>query len=385
MINSLISLTKDLISHPSITPNDHHCQNIIINYLKPLNFYIEPICFHDTHNLWAYRYGLKKKYQEPYTLLFLGHTDVVSPGNIKDWIYPPFLGLVHDGVLYGRGASDMKGALAAMLIATKKFITQHPNHTERIAFLITSDEEGNGLNGTTKVIESLMARNERINYCIVGEPSSKFRIGDIIKNGRRGSYTGILTIQGSSGHVAYPQFLTNPIHLINPILSELLTIQWDQNQSVLFPPTSMQITNIQSIPNNISNNITPNQLILKINFRFNDQCSIYNIQKKMHQVLSNYHVNYQIDWINPSLPYFSNPGKLSKIVTEVIKFYQKITPTLETTGGTSDGRFISKTGAEIIELGALNNTIHKANECINIADLELLSYIYLGIMKKILL
>lgn len=384
MINELTKLTQQLITQPSITPYDGFCQAIIAQYLKKLNFNIEHMNFHSTHNIWAYRKGFLKNFKE-HTLLFLGHTDVVSPGKIQDWSYPPFSGIIKKNILYGRGASDMKGAIAAMLVATKYFIKQHPQHRNRIAFLFTSDEEGAGLNGTMKIVDILLNRHERIEYCIIGEPSSELKLGDTIKNGRRGSYTGRLIIYGSQGHTAYPQFLKNPIHLSVPALSDLLNTSWDSKDSVLFPPTSMQITNIYSDPINNNNNVTPNQLILNFNFRFNDQSSMYIIQNHIKQILSTYNLVYNFDFKTVSEPYFSMPRKLADIVIDTIKCYQKITPQLKTTGGTSDGRFIIKMGSEIIELGALNCTIHKINECINLTDLELLSVIYLKIMEKILI
>lgn len=382
----LIALAKKLIKQPSITPNDYLCQDIITRYLKKLDFYVESMCFNDTQNTWAYRKGSKKKsLEEQNTLLFLGHTDVVSPGNPKYWKYPPFLGSIKNGILYGRGAADMKGAIAAMLMAVKCFVKKYPNHKHRIGFLITSDEEGTGLNGTCRVIESLLKRNERIDYCIIGEPSSQFTVGDVIKNGRRGSYTGRLTIYGSSGHSAYPQFLKNPIHLMIPVLSELLNkTVWDKEKSSLFPSTSIQFTNIYTDSNIFLNNITPNKLTLNFNFRFNDQSSIKKIKKNIDKVLLLHNLTYKISCESISEPYWSFPKKLTNVVIEVIKYYQKINPALETTGGTSDGRFVIKTGAEIIELGALNNTIHKIDECISLTDLYLLSRIYLKIMIKIL-
>lgn len=383
MTDTLIKLTQQLINQPSITPNDGFCQTIISQYLEKLNFKIEHMDFDDTHNIWAYHQGFQKKSKEC-TLLFLGHTDVVSPGNLQNWKYPPFSGIIKNNILYGRGTSDMKGAIAAMLVAAKHFIEQYPNYYGRLAFLFTSDEESSGLNGTIKVVNALLNRNEHIEYCVIGEPSSEFKLGDVIKNGRRGSYTGSLIIYGTQGHVAYPQFLKNPIHLSIPILSKLLNTTWDIKKSTLFPPTSIQITNIYTNNNN-NNNVTPNQLMVTFNFRFNDQSSVYIIQNNIKKILDTYCINYHINSEIVSEPYFSTPGKLADVVINIIKYYQKNIPKLKTTGGTSDGRFIIKMGPEIIELGALNNTIHKANEHIDLTDLKLLSTLYLEIMKKILL
>lgn len=388
MINSklLVTLAQKLINQPSITPQDCLCQDIIACYLKKLNFYTELMCFQDTQNIWAYRTGSSNiSTKQQCTLLFLGHTDVVPAENTQDWKYPPFSGCVHNGILYGRGASDMKGAIAAMLVAVKNFVEKYPNHKNRIAFLMTSDEEGTGLNGTVKVIESLLNRKEQIHYCIIGEPSSRSKIGDVLKNGRRGSYTGKLKIHGISGHTAYPQFLKNPIHLAIPALLTLLNnTTWDTKTSLLFPATSIQFTNIYTNSTKLFSNMTPNQLIVNFNFRFSDQTSVQKIKQNINNILSYYNLTYDIDQENTSEPYWSAPGTFTKVVIDIIKHYQKIKPILETTGGTSDGRFIKQMGSEIVELGALNQTIHKIDECIYLTDLYLLSSIYLNIMKKIL-
>lgn len=378
-MNLLNKLTIELINQPSTNLQKNYCHNIIINFLEKLNFTIELINFKDTINIWAYQ-G-EKKYNK--TLLFLGHTDVVDPGDINKWKYPPFAGCVCDHVLYGRGTSDMKGALAAMLIAIKNFLEKYPNYLGRIAVIITSDEEGSGINGTKKVIETLIQRNEKIEYCIVGEPSSTLKIGDVIKNGRRGSLTATLKIYGTQGHVAYPQFLKNPIHLTLPMLSTLVNTKWDQKSSKFFPSTTIQITNINT--NNNNNNITPDHITIHCNFRFNDQSSIYNIQQKIHEILKYYKLIYHTDFILSAEPYLSKTGTLTKIVIRTIENYQKIQPHIETTGGTSDGRFVAKMGTEIIELGALCSTIHKVNECIHLTDLKLLNIIYQKILENLFL
>ncbi|URJ29519.1 succinyl-diaminopimelate desuccinylase [Blochmannia endosymbiont of Camponotus modoc] len=379
--SALITLAQKLIQQPSVSPNHHSCHEIIANYLEKLNFNVELMRFDNTLNLWAF-HGCKKQ-QKCTTLLFIGHTDVVDPGDLQCWDYPPFSGLVHNNILHGRGAIDMKGALAAMLVAAANFIDQHPNYQGRVAFLITSDEEGSGINGTTKAVESLIARDEHINYCIVGEPSSQNQLGDVIKNGRRGSLIGQLTIHGSQGHVAYPQFSKNPIHLIIPALSDLLNTTWDRERSILFPPTSIQITNIYS--NNNNNNVTPHTVILNFNIRFNDKCSIDNIKRYINEIFTRHILPYNIDWKLSAEPYFSNPGKLTNVVVNAIKYYQKFEPRLETTGGTSDGRFIAKMGTEVIELGARNHMIHKVNEYIDLIDLKLLSSIYKKIIEDLIL
>lgn len=375
-MNSLQKLTIRLINQPSTHLKNHDCQKIITNFLKKLNFIVELMHFEDTINIWAYR-GNKKHT----TLLFLGHTDVVIPGNLHNWKYPPFSGTIHNHILYGRGASDMKGALAAMLIAVKNFIKKYPNHTGRLAFIITSDEEGSGKNGTIKVTKKLIQRNEKIDYCIVGEPSSQQQIGDIIKNGRRGSLTATLKIHGAQGHVAYPQLAKNPIHLVLPILSTFLNTTWDQKPSKFFPPTTIQFTDINT--NNTHDNIIPDQITLNFNFRFNDQTSVDHIKKYINKILIYHKLMYHINFKLSAELYFSKPGKLADIVIHTIKNQQKFLPKIETTGGTSDGRFISKMGSEIIELGALYRTIHKINECIHLTDLKLLNTIYQKIIEKL--
>lgn len=379
---ALQKLAIKLIKQPSTYPKHQGCCKIITKFLEKLHFIIELMHFQDTTNIWAYQE--KKRYTK--TLLFLGHTDVVTPGNLKNWNFPPFGGIIHNNVLYGRGASDMKGAIAAMLIAVHNFIQKYPNHTERIAFIFTSDEEGSGKNGTIKVIEQLVKRNEKIDYCIVGEPSSHIQIGDVIKNGRRGSLMVKLKIQGIQGHVAYPQFSQNPIHLILPVLSTILTTtSWDDHHQTSkkfpLPPTTIQITDINT--NNKNNNIVPEKIELNFNFRFNNHSSVNNIKRCMNKILTHYKLKYHIAFELSAEPYFSNPGKLANIITQVIKNQQKITPIIETTGGTSDGRFVAKTGAEIIELGTLHQTIHKTNECIHLTDLKKLNTIYQEIIEKL--
>lgn len=378
--STLISLAQRLIQQPSLNPSHHNCHEIIADYLKKINFNVELMRFDHTLNIWAFH---SSKAQPTCTLLFIGHTDVVDPGDLQCWDYPPFSGLIHNNTLHGRGAVDMKGALAAMLVAANNFINQNPNYPGRIAFLITSDEEGSGINGTKKSVESLIARNEHIDYCIVGEPSSEHQLGDVIKNGRRGSIIGQVTIHGSQGHVAYPQFSKNLIHSVIPALTDLINTTWDQEKSILFPPTIAQITNIHSNKNN--NNVTPHTIILNFNIRFNDKCSIDDIKKYTHKIFTYHALIYNIDWELSAKPYFSNPGKLTNVVINAIRYYQAFKPRLETTGGTSDGRFIAAMGTEVIELGARNHTIHKVNEYIDLTDLKLLHSIYQKIIEDLML
>ncbi|MGP1931259.1 MAG: succinyl-diaminopimelate desuccinylase [Arsenophonus sp. ET-YP4-MAG3] len=376
MICPVIKLTKQLIQQPSISPNDHGCQIILINRLKKLNFSIEVMLFNNTTNLWAL-HGKQGK-----TLAFAGHTDVVPAGTVKNWHYPPFTPILNNEFLYGRGAADMKGSLAAMIIAAEKFISNFPDHTGRLAFLITSDEEAKAINGTAKVVNKLIARNEQIDYCIIGEPSSQIKLGDIIKNGRRGSLTAKVIIYGVQGHIAYPYLANNPIHNSLPFLSELISKKWDIG-NVFFSPTSMQIFNVNS-DNNI-NNIIPGELIIQFNFRFNNEFTDQQIRQKVEKILKKHQLNYKIKWSLFGYPFLTKKGKLLNIVSDVIEKYCYYRPQLSTDGGISDGRFIAKMGAQIIELGPLNKTIHKPNECVSIADLNKLYLIYQEIMKKILL
>ncbi|XZQ54721.1 MAG: succinyl-diaminopimelate desuccinylase [Arsenophonus sp.] len=377
MICPVLNLTKQLIKQPSISPNDHGCQIILIKRLKKLDFSIEVMSFDNTTNLWAY-------HGEPQgeTLAFAGHTDVVPAGKIQDWRYPPFTPTLNNGLLYGRGAVDMKGSLAAMIIAAERFIIDFPNHAGRLAFLITSDEEDNSINGMAKVVDKLITRNEQIKYCIIGEPSSHVKLGDIIKNGRRGSLTATLIIKGTKGHIAYPHLANNPIHSSLQFLNELINKKWDIGNA-FFSPTSMQIFDIYS--DNTANNVIPSELVIKFNFRFSNELTEKEIHQKVEIILKKYQFNYKIEWLLSANPFLTKKGKLFNIVNEVIEQCCHYKPLLSTDGGTSDARFIAKMGSQIIELGHLNKTIHKVNECVSIFDLKQLCIIYNKIIKKILL
>jgi len=376
MICPVLKLAQQLIQQPSVSPDDNGCQTILINRLKKLGFSIEVMPFDDTTNLWAY-HG-----EEGETLAFAGHTDVVPPGATDNWRYPPFTPTLNNGLLYGRGAADMKGSLAAMVIAAERFISDFPNHSGRLAFLITSDEEAKATNGTVKVVDELMIRNERIDYCIVGEPSSQIKIGDIIKNGRRGSLTAKLTIEGTQGHIAYPHLGNNPIHSSLAFLHELVNKKWDAGNAY-FPSTSMQISNIHAGTG--SNNIIPGQLVIQFNFRFSNELTEQQIRHQVEAILEKYQLDYKIEWSLSGHPFLTEKGKLINIVSQVIEQYCGYQPQLSTDGGTSDGRFIAKMGAQIVELGPLNATIHKVDECVSVADLQKLSLVYQEIMQKILL
>ncbi|TQI81624.1 succinyldiaminopimelate desuccinylase [Serratia fonticola] len=373
MICPVIELAQQLIKRPSLSPHDEGCQEIMIARLKAMGFTIEPMNFGDTQNFWAWR-------GQGTTLAFAGHTDVVPTGDEKHWDNPPFEPTIRDGMLYGRGAADMKGSLAAMLVAAERFVAANPDHQGRLAFLITSDEEASATHGTVKVVETLMARNERLDYCLVGEPSSSERVGDVVKNGRRGSITANLRIHGVQGHVAYPHLADNPVHRAMPALNELVAIEWDRGNE-FFPPTSMQIANVQAGTG--SNNVIPGELYVQFNFRFSTELTDTLIKQRVQELLDRHQLNYSIDWWLSGQPFLTARGALVDAVVNAVEHYAEITPQLLTTGGTSDGRFIAQMGAQVVELGPVNATIHKVNECVHAADLQLLSRMYQRIMEQL--
>lgn len=374
MICSLVKLAQKLIRIPSISPEDLGCQDIIIKRLRRIGFEIYVININNTKNFWATR-GFGK------TLTFLGHTDVVPPGEYKNWIADPFNPIIKNSFLFGRGSSDMKGALAAMVIATEKFINQFPNHLGRLSFLITSDEESSGTDGTIKVVEHLISKNEIINYCVVGEPSSNSVIGDVIKNGRRGSITANLTIHGIQGHIAYPDLADNPIHKGLPIILKILSLKFD-NGNIYFPPTSINIANIHA--GDGTSNIIPGSLFVQFNIRFSTETSDKEIKNKITNILNKSSINYSIIWTLSGQPFLTKKGFLIDATIKSVMSVNNIKSVLSTSGGTSDGRFVSLMGAEIVELGLINSTIHKSNECVKIDDLKLLTLMYENIMKELL-
>lgn len=371
----VLTLARDLISRPSVTPEDAGCQQMMADYLKRLGFTIEPMVFHDTTNLWA------RRGNEGPLFCFAGHTDVVPPGPLDKWDSPPFEPTIRDGFLYGRGAADMKGSLAAMLVAVERFVTSNPQHQGSIAFLITSDEEGPFINGTPKVVETLEARNEKITWCLVGEPSSTRVLGDVVKNGRRGSITGDLLVKGIQGHVAYPHLGRNPIHDAAPALAELAATVWDQGNA-FFPPTSFQIPNISAGTG--ASNVIPGELKVQFNFRFSTELTAEQIKERVQAILDRHGLEYDLTWTLSGHPFLTSAGDLVEATVAAIEEVQGFSPELSTSGGTSDGRFIAPTGAQVIELGPLNATIHKLNECVKVADLDTLADVYTAILRRLL-
>ena len=370
-----LELAKALIERPSVTPDDKGCQQILADRLGKIGFVIENLRFDDVDNLWARRGTTAPLFA------FAGHTDVVPAGPLADWDTDPFEPVTRNGYLYGRGAADMKGSIAAMVTACERFIPAHADHSGSIAFLITSDEEGPSVNGTVKVIEALEARGEKITWCLVGEPSSKDQTGDTIKNGRRGSLNGVLTLRGRQGHVAYPQLADNPIHRAAPVLAELASIEWDRGNEY-FPPTTFQVSNIKSGTG--AENVIPGTMELLFNLRFSTESTAESLKSRIAEILDSHGLDYDIQWKLSGQPFLTPAGELVAAARHGIQAAAGITTELSTSGGTSDGRFIAPTGAQVVELGPVNATIHQTNECVNIAELDRLSAIYEEILKQLL-
>ena len=371
----VIQLAKELISRPSISPDDQGCQALLTERLKKIGFTVEPMPFGHTLNFWAHR-GTGT------TLAFAGHTDVVPAGNSENWQTPPFTPTIINQHLYGRGAADMKGSVAAMIVAAERFVEKHPTHQGRLAFLITSDEEADAHDGTVKVVEALIQRNETVDYCLVGEPSSQSTLGDIIKNGRRGSITADLTILGTQGHVAYPHLADNPVHRAAAFLQALTTTTWD-NGNAFFPATTMQIANIHAGTG--ASNVIPGELFIQFNFRFSTELTDTVIRDRVTEMLSHYGLEYKIEWSLSGQPFLTDSGKLVSATLQAIQELTGRTTELSTSGGTSDGRFIAQMGTQVIELGPLNATIHKVDECVSVDDLQQLALIYERIMELLIL
>lgn len=375
-MSDTLALTQQLIALPSVTPADHGCQRLIAERLAPLGFKAEYLNFEEVENLW-----LRRGTEGP-VFCFAGHTDVVPTGPLTAWDSPPFQPEIRDGRLYGRGAADMKGSIAAFVIAAENFVREHPEHQGSIAMLITSDEEGPSKHGTVKVVETLEARHEKITWCLVGEPSSSQQLGDIIKNGRRGSLNAKLTVHGKQGHVAYPQLADNPIHRVAPALAELAAEVWDHGNE-FFPPTSFQISNLNAGTG--ANNVIPGSLEALINFRFSTELTEEEIKQRTTKILNKHLKNYYLEWSLSGQPFLTAQGKLVAATVKAIQETLNIETELSTSGGTSDGRFIAPTGAEVLELGPCNASIHQINEWVNINDLSKLTSIYQRILEILLL
>ena len=374
-MSDTLELAKDLISRPSLTPEDSGCQALIAERLSKIGFEIENMRFGETDNLWA------RRGTDGPLFAFAGHTDVVPTGPEENWKFPPFEPTIENGILYGRGTADMKSSIACMLTACERFVNQNPNHNGSIAFLITSDEEGPAHDGTVKVIETLEARNEKINWCLVGEPSSTAKVCDVIKNGRRGSLGCTLKVKGKQGHVAYPHLAKNPIHEFAPVLKILAETEWDQGNEY-FPATSFQVSNIHSGTG--VTNVIPGECEVVFNFRFSTAITDTQIRQRVEALLNEHKVEYEIDWALSGQAFLTEPGDLVNASQKAIKDVCGINTELSTSGGTSDGRFIAPTGAQVVELGPLNATIHQVNECVSVADLDTLSDVYENILDNLL-
>lgn len=369
-----LQLTIDLIRRQSVTPSDAGCQDQLMSRLSRLGFVDERLHFGDVENLWA------RKGSDGPLLAFAGHTDVVPTGPEKNWSVPPFEPAIRDGYLYGRGAADMKGSLAAFVTACERFVARCPDHKGSIALLITSDEEGPAHDGTVKVIEALEARNEKIDWCLIGEPSSTHEVGDIIKNGRRGSLHGYLTVQGIQGHVAYPHLAENPVHRAAPALDELAQTEWDQGNE-FFPATTFQITKIEA---GTGSNVIPGEMLVHFNFRYCTENTSESLQQKVAEVLERHNLKYDLLWHLSGEPFLTEKGALVNAASAAIKHVTGRDTKLSTSGGTSDGRFIAPTGAQVVELGPVNATIHKIDECVKADDLDTLSEIYERLLEELL-
>ena len=371
----VIELLEELMRKPSVTPDDAGCQEILARRLQALGFECETMQFGDVTNLWARRGSAGPM------LCFAGHTDVVPPGADDDWDTDPFEPVTKDGYIYGRGSADMKSGLAAMITALESFIADHSDHDGSLALLITSDEEGRARDGTLKVVEELQSRNESIDWCVLGEPSSQETLGDIVRIGRRGSLSGMLTVRGVQGHVAYPQLADNPIGRFAPVLSDLYTTEWDRGNE-FFPPTSFQVVDIQAgvgFPN-----VTPGELTARFNFRYSTEWDHHGLQDKVRQLFDAHDIDYELDWHLSGEPFLTEAGKLINAVSQAVTEQAGMAPELSTGGGTSDGRFISPAGTDVVELGPVNASIHKVNERVRIDDVIALSSMYRRIIELLL-
>lgn len=374
-MTATLALTEDLLRRPSVSPEDHGCLDLIAARLEPLGFTIERLDFGPVANLWA------RRGEGSPVLCFAGHTDVVPTGPREEWRTDPFEPIVRDGVLYGRGAADMKSGLAAMVTAMERFLARHARHQGSLAVLFTSDEEGPSVDGTRRVMDVLTARGDKIDWCIVGEPTSQDVLGDTIKVGRRGSLSGRLTVHGVQGHIAYPQLADNPVHGFAPAMAELVGTRWDEGNE-FFQPTSFQISNISAGTG--APNVIPGEMKVRFNLRFSTEQSVEALQRRVLGILDRHKVNYTLEWFVSGLPFLTRPGVLTEAVGRAVREITGRTPEFSTTGGTSDGRFIAPTGAQVVEFGVCNATIHKVNECVRIADVDRLSRTYERMMELLL-
>ena len=374
-MSATLELAKSLISRVSVTPDDNGCQTLMIDRLEKIGFTIYPLKFGNVDNFWAVHGNNGPIFS------FAGHTDVVPAGDDDAWESNPFEPTIKNGMLYGRGAADMKGSLASMVVATENFIEKNPNHNGIIAFLITSDEEGVAINGTAKVMDFLKDNNQKIDFCLVGEPSSTAILGDVIKNGRRGSLNACLRVKGKQGHIAYPQLADNPIHLVTPALNQLCDEQWD-NGNDYFPATSFQISNIHS--GDKVTNVIPGEVEVMFNFRYSTETTKEELQKRVNDILDSHKLNYFVEWSHSGYPFLTPKGELVSACVDAIEKIKAIKPELSTSGGTSDGRFISQEATQVVELGPNNSTIHQVNESVSVQDLEDLTKIYSQVLTNIL-
>jgi succinyl-diaminopimelate desuccinylase len=374
-MSATLDLTLDLIARNSVTPADAGCQQVMCDRLAAAGFTIEPLRFGNVENFWA-----KRGHDSP-VLCFAGHTDVVPTGPLEEWRSNPFVPTIRDGLLYGRGAADMKSGLAAMVTAVEAFVAECPRHRGSIAFLVTSDEEGPSVDGTKRVVEHLNARHERIDWCIVGEPSSESDIGDTIKIGRRGSFSGRLTVHGVQGHVAYPQLAENPVHTLAPALAELTSRRWDEGNEH-FQPTTFQISNLNAGTG--APNVIPGELKARFNLRYSPVQTLDGLKEIVEGILRKHGIRYTLEWYLSGEPFYTPPGPLSNGAIAAVEQVAGRKPKLSTGGGTSDGRFIAPMGAQVVELGVVNSTIHKVNECVRVADIDTLHAIYLQTLRNLL-
>ena len=374
-MSATLALTQEFMSRASVSPVDGGCQDLMIARLESIGFRVERMPFGPVENFWATRGTTGPLF------CFAGHTDVVPTGPVEDWHSDPFSPVIRDGILYGRGAADMKSGLAAMITATEAFVGQYPLHHGRLAYLITSDEEGPSVDGTRRVVEVLRERGEKIDWCLVGEPASEERLGDTIKIGRRGSLSGRLTVHGVQGHVAYPQAADNPVHALAPALAELTSRTWDHGNAH-FQPTTFQVSNISAGTG--APNVIPGELKARFNIRFSTEQTVGSLQTTVEGLLQRHGVKFTLDWFVSGLPFLTAPGVLSAAATRAVQEELGLTPKLSTGGGTSDGRFIAPMGAQVIELGVPNGTIHKVNECVRVGDVQALHRLYLRTLEILL-